>query len=643
MESKSLKMNLLYSKSNDEIINYFDKLLESIETEEEKERSEYNILNSGVSKKIKKEEGILWSPLQLEEFDYFDSERIRCKIIKKPDGIFHGFQVGQNVKIYRDSDSEVFGTLEYITQEKASVILNTDDIPSFIEDGNFSMEVTFSDVTYKAMKYALNFIKNSEDKIILRYKSFLFNEVPNLNFSTSNNDRNTIISKIINSKDFFVLHGPPGTGKTTLLTEVIEQLNSKGERILICASSNYAVDLLVERCLKIEKNILRLGNPIRVSENILETTLDYKVQNNSLYRDVNQYKKEATSLIKQARAFKRNFNKVAYENRKEKLKEAKDLNKLAKITEKMIEENIIEDTKIFASTLTGIFIFKFLKDLSFDSIIIDEASQALEPLTYLALILRPKTRIILTGDPKQLPPTTKDSNSVLRITLMEKLIEKLGINSSHSDFLNIQYRMNDSLLLFPNSTFYGSLLSSDSSSRYSSLDFNILNSNNKFIFIDTAGADYNEEIIENDSSIFNPGEAELLLKLFKKYYDSDIEKVYSFGILSPYRAQINFIQKLLNNFISLPAGYLEVNTIDAFQGREKDCIFLSLVRSNSNREIGFLSDERRLNVAITRARKELVIIGDSETLAKHKIYSSLIDFSQNQGGYHSIWEFLEEL
>ncbi len=630
---------------------YFDSLRNLIRAEEQSEKEEFWEIIKHSSKKVKREAGILWSSVTLEDVSFSGSGGITLTLKRKPDLIKPIIHPGQNVLLYRDSDSnyqEIIGIVKKINKEEAQISINLDEVPTWLEDGFFSLEKTFSDTTYKAMHYAIDTFENSEDKIIGKYKNILFDKIEsnkntphNLEISSSlNPSQKNSVQNLLNSNDLFLIHGPPGTGKTTVIIESVKNLVSRGETILLTASSNLAVDLLTEKTIDLNINVLRLGNPVRVSENILETTLDYKIKNHDYYKDIKKYKKEAEILIKKARSFKRTFGKQEYLQRKDLFREAKELYKLCKKTEDIILKDILEKTKVVTSTLTGIYISKLFKDMNFDSVFIDEASQALEPLTYLPILLKPKKRIVFVGDPKQLPPTlfSKSSSNGLNITLLEKLIDKYKDDSSRCVFLNIQYRMNNQILHFPNQEFYENLLVSDSLNQNYSIGKEKIDPNIHLIFIDTVGADFYESKLESDQSILNEQEAILLNSVFEKFYSFYPDLTY--GILSPYKAQVNFLEEIFIKKESLTDN-IEINTIDSFQGREKDCIFLSLTRSNDHSEIGFLSDLKRMNVAMTRAKKELIIIGNSETLKSNHFFSKLIDHINSMGGYHSVWEFVD--
>ena len=498
------------------------------------------------------------------------------------------------------------------------------------------------------MFYAIDTFEKNESKIILKYKQKIFDTPETVKttiddsetFNFLNSSQSVVVKNILKSNDFYIVHGPPGTGKTTVIIESVNELVNLGEKILLSASSNLAVDLLTEKTVEKKINVLRIGNPVRVSENILHTTLDYKIKNHDYYKEIKKYKKQADDLIKKARSFKRNFGKQEYQDRRDKLREAKELYKLCKKTEDIIIEDILDKTNVVASTLTSLYTSKIIKKCKFDSIFVDEASQALEPLCYLPIILQPSKRIIFVGDPNQLPPTIySKKNNGLKFTFLEKLLFKFRDNPIQSGFLNIQYRMNDQILGFPNQEFYNNLLISDYSNKNHSIGTDKIDSKVHIIFIDTVGADFTETRADNDQSIYNEQEGILLFKIFSNYYSKDIN--LSFGILSPYKAQVNFLEELFSKNESLLRS-IEINTIDSFQGREKDCILISLTRSNDSSEIGFLSDLKRMNVAMTRAKKELVIIGNSETLASNNFFSKLIEYINNLGGYHSVWEYLEQ-
>ena len=643
------KLNLPSLNNLDEYFSYIRNL---ITTEENFEKEEYWEELKKSSKKIKRNAGILWSSVFLDDVIFSDSNHITLNIKRKPDLIKPSIQPGQNVKLYRDSEmvtQEILGVVKNISHNDATVVIKGDDLPNWMEDGSFVLEKTFSDITYKAMFYAIDTFEKNESKIILKYKQKIFDTPEPVKITTDksetlnflNSSQSDAVKNILKSNDFYIVHGPPGTGKTTVIIESVNELVNLGEKILLSASSNLAVDLLTEKTLEKGINVLRIGNPVRVSENILHTTLDYKIKNHDYYKEIKKYKKQADELIKKARSFKRNFGKQEYQDRRDKLREAKELYKLCKKSEDIIIDDILDKTNVVTSTLTSLYTSKIIKKCKFDSIFVDEASQALEPLCYLPIILQPSQRIIFVGDPNQLPPTiySKKNNNGLNITFLEKLLFKFKNNPMQSGFLNIQYRMNDQILGFPNQVFYNNLLISDCTNKNHSIGTDKIDSNVHIIFIDTVGADFVETRADNDQSIYNEQEGILLFKIFSTYYSKDLN--LSFGILSPYKAQVNFLEELFSKNESLLSS-IEINTIDSFQGREKDCIFISLTRSNDSSEIGFLSDLKRMNVAMTRAKKELIIIGDSETLSSNIFFSNLIEHINNLGGYHSVWEYLEQ-
>jgi ATP-dependent RNA/DNA helicase IGHMBP2 len=644
--------NYLNLPSLNELEDYFTYIRNLVTSEENFEKEEHWEELKNTSKKIKRNAGILWSSVYLDEALFSDSNHITLILKRKPDLIKPTIQPGQNVKLYRDSEKviqEIIGVVKNISQNDATIVIKGEDLPTWMEDGSFVLEKTFSDITYKAMFYAIDTFEKSESKIIQKYKQKIF-DLPSTDqinteeketINSLNPSQSDAVNKILKSNDFYIVHGPPGTGKTTVIIESVLTLVNLGERVLLCASSNLAVDLLTEKTIEKNISVLRIGNPVRVSENILHTTLDFKIKNHDYYKEIKKYKKQADDLIKKARSYKRNFGKEEYLDRKNKLREAKELYKLCKKTEDIIIEDIVDKTPVITATLTSLYISKIIKKCQFNSIFVDEASQALEPLCYLPIILQPSQRIIFVGDPNQLPPTiySKKNNNGLKNTFLEKLLSKFKDNPSKAGFLNIQYRMNDQILGFPNQEFYNNLLISDSTNKNHSIGIEKIDPEVHIIFIDTVGADYSETRTDNDQSIYNEQEGILLYRIFSEYYTKDNN--LSFGILSPYKAQVNFLEELFSKNESLLSS-VEINTIDSFQGREKDCIFISLTRSNDISEIGFLSDLKRMNVAMTRAKKELIIIGDSETLSTNIFFSKLVEHINNMGGYHSVWEYIEQ-
>ena len=651
MSKKSIEFDFFPELSK--FSEYLDYIKSLILREELAEKEEFELLYKKSSKKIKRESGLLWSSIGIVDINFFGNNQIELKVKRTDDSIKSAFQVGQNVRLFRDSEKnteEIIGILTKISHLEAEIVFTAEDTPDWMDD-NFSLETSYNDITYKAMIYSIQGLINNKNKIVSHYIDEIFSnkiydtelESKNIESLILNETQNLILNLIINSNNFFLVHGPPGTGKTTLITETIKELIKQNEKILICASSNLAVDLLTEKCNSANMNIVRLGNPIRISNSIQEVTLEKKIQSHDYYTEIKKYKKEADEKIKKARTYKRNFGKKEYNERKELLREAKELYSLSRKTLDIIINDIFDKSSVIASTLTGLYTSKYLKNIEFDSIFIDEASQAIEPLCYLPILLAPKKRIVFVGDPMQLPPTifsSKKPNEGLSITFFEKLLNKFKNNTFKTQFLNIQYRMNSQIVGFPNQYYYDNKLLTDKENINKSLNINKIDKNTHIIFIDTAGTDFYESREESDS-ISNSEEAKLLINILRKFYiNNEILSNFTIGILSPYKAQINLIEKLFMEH-NLNSNLIEINTIDSFQGREKDCIILSLTRSNMNMEIGFLEDTRRLNVALTRAKKELIIIGDSETIQINYYYKKLLSYITEIGGLHSAWEFIE--
>ena len=457
-----------------------------------------------------------------------------------------------------------------------------------------------------------------------------------------NNSQKKAIKNSLTTQNFFLIHGPFGTGKTRTLVELISQEVRQNKKVLATAESNAAVDNIVERLVLNKKlKITRLGHPQRVSKDNITYTLAYKVENHSLNSKIKRIHKKIDKLIEKRSSFtkptpqyRRGFSDhdILYNASKgkggrgisaEKMKSMAnwlDYNleidemhdEIKRIENKMIKD-IIETSDVILSTNSSAALDS-ISDTKFDVVIVDEASQATIPSVLIPIAKA--RRFILAGDHKQLPPTIiSDRAYDLQDTLFESLIEKY---SHKSQLLNVQYRMNKMLMEFPNSEFYNNNLKSDSSVNNITLkDISDVEDDDAILFIDTCDLEKNNERHLKDSkSIVNHIEARIALKVANDYIKAGVDEK-DIGIISPYADQVKLISEKTD---------IEVKTVDGFQGREKEIIIISTVRSNEFCQIGFLKDLRRLNVAITRAKRKLIIIGNSDTLKSNETYERLIDF-----------------
>jgi ATP-dependent RNA/DNA helicase IGHMBP2 len=428
------------------------------------------------------------------------------------------------------------------------------------------------------------------------------------------------------AEDVALVHGPPGTGKTTVLVEIVRAAAARGERVLASAPSNLAVDNLVERLVASGLDCVRLGHPARVLPAVLAHTLEAKAAQREEARIAEGLVEEALSLRRAAakRRGKRGPGRFSAARGKE--RDARALFAEARALEERAEAAVLDRAQVVLATLTGLDAGP-LAGRRFDLAAVDEATQATEPAVYLALLRA--DRVVLAGDPLQLPPTILSAEAQaggLGLSLFERLA------TLHGDAARVtlaeQHRMNERIMRFPSEALYGGALRAHPSVAAHALDGEPL------LFVDTAGAGHEESTPEGSDSRQNEGEAEVAAR--------EVERILALGVLpadvaviSPYDAQVQRLRQLLAHHLDVG---LEVDTVDGFQGREKEAVVVSLVRSNDAGEVGFLSDVRRMNVAITRARKKLVVVGDSATVARHPFYEAFQRYAEAIGGWRSAFD-----
>jgi len=450
--------------------------------------------------------------------------------------------------------------------------------------------------------------------------------------SKLNGSQNQAVRFALSAEDVAIIHGPPGTGKTTTLIELMRQIVRNGQSVLAVAASNLAVDNMLERLIDAGENVIRLGHPARVTPALRTHTLDELAEIHPDMKLARKLTRDAHSLRKQASKYFR--VKPDPSLRHSLREEAKQLLNEARQIEDAVTERIINNAKIVCATATGLDSETFAHR-KFDWCIMDEASQSVEPSAWIPI--QYAKRLVLAGDHFQLPPTVISPEAIrggFNISLMERLLENPKADISR--LLNVQYRMHQDIMKFSSDVFYEGSLQADDSVRSALLiDSSQITpsplTDCPIHFIDTAGASYDEEQEPDGDSRLNPLEAELVIKKVNELLSCGLNPEH-IAIISPYSAQV----KLLRDRIKHPE--IEIDSVDGFQGREKEAVIVSLVRSNREGEVGFLADTRRMNVALTRAKKKLIVVGDSATITAHGFYQRMIEYFESIGAYHSVWE-----
>ena len=627
-----------------EKLEALDAVLE-IERQEDISKFNESILAVNITDRI--QNGTTWYPLELKEMGFGLGQQPFVVLEKTKDtDARHQFQAGKLVNFFTQQSGiknpNVKGIVHFVYKNKVKVFLYDMELPDWVRDGKIGLDMLFDDRSYKEMKKALKIVMSAERNRLDNFREVFkgekqpqFVKSRNPFFANYLNDsQNAAINQIMDAEDVAILHGPPGTGKTTTIVEAIRLMTMQGKRILATAPSNAAVDLLALKLSAMGLKIVRIGNISRVDPNLVEMTLENQLYNSQAAKEIKRMKREAADLRKEAGKFKRKFGPEERQRRKDLYNEARQIQMQIKVTESYLVDKILTEAEVVCATLVGSN-NSYIENKRFDVVVIDEAAQALEPATWIPII-KADEKVILSGDPYQLPPTVKSYEAArkgLEKTLMEQAIETFDEVS----LLRTQYRMNDAIMGFSNEYFYDNQLEADFSVKSHTLFENDL----PLEFIDTAGCGFEEKINPKTKSTYNPEEYNVLSKHLENLLLSlDQTKPPTIGIISPYKQQALYLEGRVKDYFKESKSPININTIDSFQGQERDIIYISLVRSNEKGVIGFLKDYRRMNVAMTRARKKLVIIGDSATLGSDGFYQRFFDYCERIGAYQSAWAYM---
>ncbi|MCF2496463.1 AAA domain-containing protein [Dyadobacter chenhuakuii] len=636
-------------------MDYFKNLLNLLKTEREEDRLAYQRLTERSSVSERRASGLSWYPIAIRGSEMSRGDYLTVEIERTThQDLSHQLRFGMPAVLFSNHEPKqdrLEGIITHQSGNRLKITLRTDELPEWSRDGKLGIDLLFDDNSYDemqgAIKAATALLENEKEgrlvKILTGEKSPSFNDqLPKITIPKLNSSQNEAVHKILSASDLAVVHGPPGTGKTTTLVQAIKALIKQDhQQILVVAPSNTAVDLLSEKLTDEGLNVLRVGNPVRVSERLMSLTLDSKISQHVRMKDIKALKKQANEYKNLAHKYKRNFGKAERDQRKALFDEAHKIMKEVGSVEQYAIEDILGKAQVITATLVGANHYT-VRNLKYKTVVIDEAGQALEPACWIPILKAEK--VVLAGDHFQLAPTIKSAEAArngLATTLLEKCV---ALHPESVTLLEEQYRMNEAIMGYSSQIFYQNKLKANEAVAHHL----VFPSDNALAFIDTAGCGYDEKL-EGTSST-NPDEAVFLFKHLTQYVSEFMQaksfnagEFPSIAVISPYKEQIGLLkEQLAHNALLQPfISKISVNTIDSFQGQERDIVYISMTRSNPEGEIGFLSDIRRMNVAMTRARKKLVVIGDSATLSNLPFYSNFISYAEALGAYQSAWEFAD--
>lgn len=606
---------------------HFEALKKALLAERSYEVESYRSLVSDQPMKERVIEGVTLYPLDFydQRFSAFDELILDFRFNPEQSGKLFG--TNGKCQLFNSITKDVYdGVILKIAEGKISVIILSDAAPEWIKEGKIGLNAVCDTRTYDIQIKVLDELADSQRGIAYDFYNKTFEGFPTENFTEDENlnaSQNKAVKEILSSAALHVVHGPPGTGKTKTLVAAIIKLKKEGKRILVAAPTNAAADHITEQIFKSGHDVLRYGHSFKIDAKVEDLTLYSRIEKHPDLNVIARLKKDSDTIRKKAFRHVRNFGAEEHAERRQLKSELRLIQKDIREIEKKIRAFTIEKSQIVSGTIIGLQ-SEELNRQKFDVVIVDEAGQSLEPAIWS--IARSGEKLIMAGDPFQLPPTLF-SNESQKSPLAISLIERAMLLHHPTTLLNNQYRMHDSIMQFSNHKFYEDKLISSPLVKDRKLDNEEFS---PFEFIDTAGCSF-EEQYDQSGGISNSGECDTLLKRLLLF---DSTK-HSIGVISPYRKQVSLLREQIENHS------ITVQTIDSFQGQERDIILLSLVRSNENRQIGFLSDYRRMNVAMTRAKRKLVIIGDSATLGNDLFYQELLTYAEENGSYRSAYEFID--
>ena len=630
----------------------------------------------GMQRKVKR--GDAWFPLQVGKSFYNSLNQTAIEVFRTSDqDIEHNFEFGRPVMFFmvkkmgknenqgRKVQSIKYfsftGTVSYVDGDRM-VITVPDSAPLLdLQQSTepIGVQLSFDETSYKLMFEALDRVMKAKNNRLAYLRDLFYSHQKAGRFSFEpmkfpwlNPTQERAVNEVLWAKDVAIVHGPPGTGKTTTLVEAINETLMRESQVLVCAQSNMAVDWISEKLVDRGINVLRIGNPTRVNDKMLGFTYERRFESHPDYPQLWAIRKAIRELRKNRKKGSEN-----YHQKMDRLK-----SRAAEI-EIRINSELFGEARVIACTLVG-SAHRLLEGMKFGTLFIDEAAQALEAACWIPM--KRASRVILAGDHCQLPPTVK-SIAALRAGLGKTLMERIAENKPEVvTLLKIQYRMNDEIMRFSSDWFYGGKVESAPQIKYRS----VLDYDHPITWIDTSNEEnqitiegedapedsastsssestsspasvtnqnsdlnFKEQFVGESFGRINKAEAELTLLTLAEYFTKIskrrvLEERIDVGIISPYRAQVQYLKKLIKKyeFFKPYRRLISVNTVDGFQGQERDVILISLVRSNDEGQIGFLKDLRRMNVAMTRARMKLIILGNKDTMTKHPFYKKLWEY-----------------
>jgi len=604
---------------------YLRTLLQCIDLEEKEQANRYSLDQVHTLKQLKAE-GLALHPVIVtrKNFGYADYPEISFKLSFPPEANL--FRDGAAIECFLAGEEPVKGVLISLEGKNGEFRLFAPDFPDWIEDNGVGIKLAPDTRTSMIMKRALQGLESNKPlfKLFEALHAETISEVPPAAMKMTdpgyrnqqlNESQQQAIAAILQNEELVIVHGPPGTGKTTTLIEAIYQLVRAGEKVLVSAPSNTAVDNIAKGLLQQGVRLLRVGNTSKVDEAIFAHTPEGKLQNSKAQKEIKQLKIRAEEYRKMALKYKRSFGKAEREQRNLLFKEVKNIRTEIKKLQAYNEEKLFEEADVIAGTPIGLY-DAGITHHRFHTLVIDEAGQCIEPLAWCIFPLAEKR--VLAGDHWQLPPTVL-SYEAGRLGFNRSILETAITQTPDVYLLNTQYRMRPVIAGFSSNYFYQSLLLTTAQ---------LTNTGTHLTFIDTAGSGYDEKRGPDGNSLQNEGE----LRIVQKLLEAEITDLAAAALISPYAGQVAAARECL-------PGQLRISTIDSFQGQEKETIIVSLVRSNDDGEIGFLKDYRRMNVAITRAKEELFVIGDSATIGADPFYHAFLTYIEQHGTYRTVWEF----